>query len=148
MTKNITDLISISFVIFYLKPSDLITTLTYVLMDNFCPCFINFIKFFLLIYRPRKDFKEERWTQSEFCGRVQVCGKFCFSENILKYDLTLSIFFCVLFIKIFNRYCTLPVWKSGERIIFLTSKNSVLPLSFHDFKKLFLAICTFMNQFW
>ena len=29
-----------SFVIFFaLRPSDLITTLTYVLMDNFCPCF-------------------------------------------------------------------------------------------------------------
>ena len=24
---------------FTLRPSDLITTLTYVLMDNFCPCF-------------------------------------------------------------------------------------------------------------
>ena len=30
-----------SFVIFFtLRPSDLITTLTYVLVDNFCPCFI------------------------------------------------------------------------------------------------------------
>ena len=25
---------------FILTPSDLITTLTYILMDNFCPCFI------------------------------------------------------------------------------------------------------------
>ena len=33
---------------FTLRPSDLITTLTYVLIDNFCPCLLtnlNFIKF-------------------------------------------------------------------------------------------------------
>ena len=31
----------ISFVIFSLRPSDRITTLTYVLMDNFFPCLIK-----------------------------------------------------------------------------------------------------------
>ena len=32
-----------SFVIFFtLQPSDLITTLSYILMDNFCPCFSYF----------------------------------------------------------------------------------------------------------
>ena len=29
---------------FLLKPCDLMTTLTYVLMDNFCPCFFSFCK--------------------------------------------------------------------------------------------------------
>jgi hypothetical protein len=29
---------------FTLRPSDLITTLTYVLMDNFCPCFSQVAK--------------------------------------------------------------------------------------------------------
>ena len=28
-------------IFFTLRPSDLITTLTYVLMDNFCPCLYN-----------------------------------------------------------------------------------------------------------
>ena len=30
-----------------LRPSDLNTTLTYVLMDNFCPCFIMILVMFL-----------------------------------------------------------------------------------------------------
>ena len=36
---NVTFMLWKSFVIFLLIHSDLITTLTYVLMDNFCPCF-------------------------------------------------------------------------------------------------------------
>ena len=40
MTGNVTFMVWRSFVIFFtlLRPSDLIVTLTYVLMDNICPC--------------------------------------------------------------------------------------------------------------
>ena len=37
--------------LFYFRPSDLITFLTYVIMDNFCPCFNDNLKrCFLIIY--------------------------------------------------------------------------------------------------
>ena len=32
-----------SFVIFTLEPFDLVKTLTYVLIDNFCPCFPQYL---------------------------------------------------------------------------------------------------------
>ena len=39
MTWKATFMLWWRFVFFYLRHSDVITTLTYVLMDNFCPCF-------------------------------------------------------------------------------------------------------------
>ena len=43
MTWKVTFMFWRSFVFFYftLRPSDLITTLTYVLKDNFCPCLVD-----------------------------------------------------------------------------------------------------------
>ena len=39
--KNVNNIMKTQFFVsFTLRPSDLITTLTCVLMDNFCPCFI------------------------------------------------------------------------------------------------------------
>ena len=40
MTSKVTSIIWRHFVFFYLRPSNLITTLTYILMSNFCPCFL------------------------------------------------------------------------------------------------------------
>ena len=33
---------------FTLRPSDFITTLTYVHMDNFCPCLFEIVKFYYI----------------------------------------------------------------------------------------------------
>ena len=42
---------------FTLRPSDLNTTLTYVLMDNFCPCFHKSCKFLVFQIRLKKDMR-------------------------------------------------------------------------------------------
>ena len=54
MTSKFTLMLSRDFVIFFFKPSDLITTLTYVLINNFCPCFYAYMiekfNYFLQFY--------------------------------------------------------------------------------------------------